>query len=78
MVYDVDFHSSLKDILSVTTSVHTHSVFFLAKRTRNSKPEKIFVRTLFPQIGLHVSTLFFADVNWTGRGGNVSSTAYNT
>jgi len=30
---------------NVTTSVHTHSVFFPAKRTQNSKPGKIFMST---------------------------------
>ena len=49
---------SKSNILSVTTSVHTHSVFFLAKRTQNSKKGKIFVRIKF-YILVHVILLFF-------------------
>lgn len=76
----LDFHRvSKSNILSVTTSVHTRSVFFPEKRTPNSNKEKIFVRTYkFHTFVYMVLTFFFADVNWTGRGGNVSSTAYNT
>jgi 6-phosphogluconate dehydrogenase, C-terminal domain len=39
------FATSLKVILSVTTSVPTHSVFFLERRIQNSRVGKIFVRT---------------------------------
>lgn len=66
------------DCHSATTSVLTHSVFFLAKRTPNSNLAKIFVRTMIFHYHQGLLIDILVDVNWTGRGGNVSASTYNT
>lgn len=60
---------------SVITSAHIPSVFFQAKRMTSSRLARISVRITFITSFIP-SSYTGIDVNWTGRGGNVSSTSY--
>ena len=66
---------------SAIISERIHSGCCPAKRTIPSQPDRISVRPPFSLI--HISHKYFiklsfliSDINWTGRGGNVSASTY--
>lgn len=60
--------------LNATTLVHTRSASFLERRMSVSSPTRISVR---PLLHFYDAWLIFGlDINWTGRGGNVSASTY--